>query len=53
VILHGLVPHRSGANDSPRSRLAYALHVVDRAAVWSSDNWLRRPAGMPFRGFDE
>jgi phytanoyl-CoA hydroxylase len=53
VILHGLVPHRSGANDSPRSRLAYALHVVDRAAVWSADNWLRRPAGMPFRGFDE
>lgn len=53
VILHGLVPHRSGANDSPRSRLAYALHVVDRAAVWSPDNWLRRPSGMPFRGFDE
>jgi phytanoyl-CoA hydroxylase len=53
VVLHGLVPHRSGPNLSPRSRLAYALHAIDRAAVWSADNWLRRAAGMPFRGFDE
>lgn len=53
VVLHGLVPHRSGPNLSPRSRLAYALHVVDRAATWSPDNWLRRAPQMPFRGFDE
>jgi phytanoyl-CoA hydroxylase len=53
VILHGLVPHRSGPNLSGRSRLAYALHVIDRAARWSPDNWLRRAPEMPFRGFDE
>jgi phytanoyl-CoA hydroxylase len=53
VVLHGLAPHRSGPNLSPRSRLAYALHVIDRAADWSSDNWLRRAPEMPFRGFDE
>ncbi|TVQ56512.1 MAG: phytanoyl-CoA dioxygenase family protein [Rhodobacteraceae bacterium] len=53
VVLHGLVPHRSGPNLSARSRLAYALHVVDRAAAWSPDNWLKRAPEMPFRGFDE
>jgi phytanoyl-CoA hydroxylase len=52
VVLHGLVPHRSGPNLSGRSRLAYALHVVDRAARWSGDNWLKRAPGAPFRGFD-
>ena len=53
VVLHGLLPHRSGPNHSARSRLAYALHVVDRAARWSPDNWLTRDPEMPFRGFDE
>lgn len=52
VVLHGLLPHRSGPNTSPRSRLAYALHAVDRAAGWAPDNWLRRRADMPVRGFD-
>lgn len=53
VVLHGLVPHRSGPNLSVRSRLAYALHVVDRSAVWSPDNWLRRGPDAPFRGFHD
>lgn len=53
VVLHGLVPHWSAPNTADRSRLAYALHVVDRAAAWSPDNWLRRAPDMPFRGFDE
>ena len=53
VVLHGLVPHWSAPNTADRSRLAYALHVVDRAAEWSPDNWLRRAPDMPFRGFDE
>lgn len=52
VVLHGLLPHRSAPNLSARSRLAYALHCVDRSARWSSDNWLRRAPGMPFRGFE-
>jgi phytanoyl-CoA hydroxylase len=51
VVLHGLLPHRSAANRSARSRQAYTLHVIDGAATWSDDNWLTRPEGMPARGF--
>lgn len=51
VVLHGLLPHFSCVNRSPRSRLAYTLHVVDRRTRWSDDNWLRRAPDMPFRGF--
>lgn len=53
VVLHGLLPHRSGPNLSERSRMAYTLHVVDRSAEWANDNWLKRAPGMPFRGFAE
>ena len=51
VVLNGLLPHGSAPNRSPRSREAFALHIVDGAARWSSDNWLRRDPAMPFRGF--
>jgi phytanoyl-CoA hydroxylase len=53
VVLHGMVPHRSAPNLSARSRLAYALHMVDRMAHWSPENWLRRAPEMPFRGFED
>jgi phytanoyl-CoA hydroxylase len=48
VVLHGLVPHASGPNRSDRSRLAYALHMVDGTARWSPDNWLRPAPAGPF-----
>ena len=51
VVLHGLLPHGSAPNLSDRSREAFALHLYDRAAEWSSDNWLRRDESMPVRGF--
>jgi phytanoyl-CoA hydroxylase len=51
VVLHGLLPHRSAANVSNRSRHAYTLHVVEASAHYSEKNWLRRP-GLPLRGFD-
>ena len=51
VVFHGLLPHYSAANRSPRSRLAYTLHATDGHAVYSPDNWLQRPASMPVRGF--
>lgn len=51
VVLHGLLPHGSAPNRSERSRLAFALHVYDRKTIWSEDNWLRRSADMPVRGF--
>ncbi|HVJ89358.1 MAG TPA: phytanoyl-CoA dioxygenase family protein [Labilithrix sp.] len=48
VILHGLLPHWSSANRSPRSRHAYALHFVDDACAWDADNWLdRSPLATP------
>ncbi len=51
VVLHGLLPHGSAPNTSERSRLAFALHAYDRTTAWSEDNWLRRSADMPVRGF--
>lgn len=47
----GLFPHMSRANRSPKSRHAYTLHVIDGATNYPEDNWLQRPADMPFRGF--
>ena len=52
VVLHGSLPHRSDTNFSGKSRHAYALHVIDGACRYTDDNWLRRPADMPLRGFD-
>ena len=51
VVLHGLLPHASGPNTSAISRHAYALHVIDGAAAYPADNWLRRDPDMPLRGF--
>ncbi len=51
VILHGRLPHRSGPNLSERSRHAYTLHLIDGRCRYPPDNWLRRAADMPLRGF--
>lgn len=51
VVLHGLLPHRSGPNRSPYSRHAYTLHVVEADAAYPADNWLQRPADRPACGF--
>lgn len=51
VVLHGLLPHWSGPNLSPTSRHAYSVHCIERDAEYPPDNWLRRPAGLPLRGF--
>jgi phytanoyl-CoA hydroxylase len=42
VVFDGLLPHYSAANRSPRSRLAYTLHVTDGACAYSAANWLQR-----------
>ena len=41
VLLHGRLPHWSGPNRSPKSRHAYAVHVIDAACQYPEDNWLR------------
>ena len=50
VVFHGLLPHRSDANRSPRSRLAYTLHVTDGNARYAAENWLQRGDRFPVRG---
>lgn len=51
IVLHGSLPHRSGANTSERSRHAYTLHAIDATAEYPSDNWLQRDPSLPLRGF--
>jgi phytanoyl-CoA hydroxylase len=52
IVLHGLLPHRSLANRSPRSRHAYTLHVISGDSKYAKSNWLQRSESMPLRGFD-
>lgn len=51
VVFHGLLPHYSAPNRSPRSRHAYTLHVTDGLATYAAHNWLQRDGGLPLRGF--
>lgn len=51
LVLHGTLPHWSAPNTSDRSRHAYTLHLIDGAADYPDDNWLRRGPDMPLRGF--
>ena len=52
IVLHGLLPHLSRANRSPRSRHAYTLHVIEEGCRYPADNWLRRAPEMPLRGLE-
>jgi phytanoyl-CoA hydroxylase len=51
VLFHGLLPHYSAPNRSPRSRHAYTLHAVDASARYPATNWLQRAPDFPARGF--
>jgi phytanoyl-CoA hydroxylase len=42
IVLHGLLPHKSLANRSSKSRHAYSLHFINRNSRYPEDNWLRR-----------
>jgi len=52
IVLHGLLPHKSLANRSSRSRHAYTLHLIEENSHYAWDNWLQRPAKMPLQGFE-
>ncbi len=52
VCFDGLLPHFSAANRSPRSRLAYTLHVTDGSAHYSPLNWLQPGLEQAVRGLD-
>lgn len=51
IILDGLLPHKSFANRSPKSRHAYTLHVIGGDCDYPDTNWLQRSASLPLRGF--
>jgi phytanoyl-CoA hydroxylase len=51
VIFSGRAPHLSRANRSTSPRMAYTLHMIEASARYPADNWLRRPASMPPKGF--
>jgi phytanoyl-CoA hydroxylase len=51
IVFHGLLPHYSAPNRSPRSRMAYTLHATCGTARYSPRNWLHRSAALPVRGF--
>ncbi len=44
VLFGGRLPHCSAPNRSPKSRLAYTLHVTDGRCAYSPHNWLQRDA---------
>lgn len=50
VLLHGTMPHRSGANKSDKPRHAYTIHAIDGTANYPEDNWLQRKS-LPMSGF--
>ncbi len=52
IILNGLLPHKSLANRSTKSRHAYTLHVIGGSSHYPESNWLRRAPELPLRGFD-
>jgi len=52
IVLDGLLPHKSFANKSTKSRHAYTLHAISSQCRYPEDNWLQRPPAMPLRGFD-
>ena len=44
VIFHDHMPHYSSQNLSEYSRHAFTLHVAEKSSIWSTRNWLQRPA---------
>lgn len=52
IILNGLLPHKSLANRSTKSRHAYTLHMISGDSHYPQTNWLQRSSDMPLRGFD-
>lgn len=52
IVLNGFLPHKSLANNSPKSRHAYTLHVISGTCYYPGDNWLQRSSALPLRGFD-
>ena len=49
LLIHGLVVHKSGPNQSNLPRPVYTFHVIDQFETkWSPDNWLQPTEHLPF-----
>ena len=49
VLIHGEVVHKSGPNQSDRSRNIYTFHLYDAStSAWSDSNWLQPSTSLPF-----
>ena len=46
IVLHGLLPHKSLANRSMKSRHAYTFHVIGGNSSYAADNWLQPRNGF-------
>jgi phytanoyl-CoA hydroxylase len=53
IVFDGRLPHYSAPNRSGQRRLAFTLHVVDRAVHYAANNWLQRAPDRPAPGFDK
>lgn len=42
IVLDGFLPHYSLPNTSGKSRQAYAIHTINKNAVYPNSNWLQR-----------
>jgi phytanoyl-CoA hydroxylase len=52
ILLHGLLPHMSRTNRSPKSRHAYTLHLIESGCEYPAGNWLQRSPQLPLRSFE-
>jgi phytanoyl-CoA hydroxylase len=52
ILLDGLLPHKSFANRSTKSRHAYTLHVIGGDCEYPETNWLQRSPSLPLHGFE-
>ena len=52
LLIHSLLPHKSLANHSSKSRIAYTFHIIDRASEYPSSNWLQRGTDAPLKPYD-
>ena len=50
IVLDGFLPHYSLPNTSGKSRQAYAMHTINKNAVYPKSNWLQRDF-TTLRGF--
>ena len=47
IVLHGLLPHKSLANRSEKSRHAYTLHFLSGRSRYAPENWLQTKVLKP------